>query len=219
MQTIDYIVNDVKALHLNDTINKAKLLFKELIFTHIPVINNNNLLGLIAESDIHTLENDATKIEEIQYLFESFYTIENVNWFDLLKNFASNKANIIPVLDKNKKYVGYFELTDILHFFNNTPFLKENGTILVVSKNKENYSLSEVSQIIERNDAKLFGAFISKSEDNIIEITLKLSTQNINEIIQTFRRYDYTIVIDIKEDDYLNNLKERSKYLQKYLNI
>lgn len=219
MQTIDYISNDVKALHLDDTINKAKLLFNELIFTHIPVVDNNNLLGLIAESDLHIFEKDNQKLSDVQYLFQSFYTTENANWFDLLKDFASNEANIIPVLTENKKYVGYFELADILHFFNSTPFLKENGTILVVSKDKNDYSLSQVSQIIERNEAKLFGAFISKITNDLIEITIKLSTQNINDILQTFRRYNYTVVSNIKEDEYINDLKERSEYLQKYLNI
>lgn len=219
MQTIDYIVNDVKALHLDDTINKAKLLFNELIFTHIPITIDNNFLGLISERDLHTFENGDEKIAEVQYLFQSFYATQDTNWFDLLKKFASNEANIIPVLDNNKKYIGYFELVDILHFFNNTPFLKEDGTVLIVSKNKEDYSLSQVAQIVERNNAKLFGAFISKSENDEIEVTLKLSTQNINEIIQTFRRYKYTIVVDIKEDEYLSDLKDRSEYLQKYLNI
>ncbi len=219
MQTINYIANDVKALKLDDTVNKAKLLFKELIFTHIPIVQEGRLVGLIAESEIQGLDNNNQKLTEIQYLFNSFFTTENANWFDLLKDFASNDANIIPILNKDKKYIGYFELADILHFFNNTPFLKENGVILVVSKDKDDYSLSEVAQIIERNDAKLFGTFISKILDNTIEITIKLNTQNINEILQTFRRYNYTIISSIEKDHYINDLKDRSSYLQKYLNI
>jgi serine phosphatase RsbU (regulator of sigma subunit) len=41
----------------------------------------------------------------------------------------------------------------------------------------------------------------------------------LNEIIQTFRRYNYEIISDHQEDSYLLNLKERSDYLDKYLNI
>ncbi len=219
MQTIDYISKDVKALQLSDTVDSAKLLFNELIFTHLPIVENGIFVGLISESDLPTSENDTKKLTDFQYLFQHFSTSANANWFDLLKDFASNDANIIPVITEDRKYLGYFELIDILHFFNNTPFLKDDGTILIVSKNKNDYSLSEVAQIIERNSARLFGAFISKSEGQHIEITIKLNTQNINEIIQTFRRYEYTIVTEIKEDHYLNDLKERSEYLQKYLNI
>jgi hypothetical protein len=219
MQTAEYISNDVKALTLNDTINKAKQLFNELIFTHIPVVEDNHLLGLISESDLHIFEEGTKKLSEVQYLFQSFYVLENANWFDLLKDFASSQANILPVLSTTKEYVGYYELADILYFFNHTPFLKENGVILVVSKGEKNYSLSQIAQIIESNNAKLFGAFISNTTSNSVEVTIKFSSLNVNEIIQTFRRYDYTIVTDIKEDAYLNDLKERSEYLQKYLNM
>jgi hypothetical protein len=41
----------------------------------------------------------------------------------------------------------------------------------------------------------------------------------LNEIIQTFRRYNYTIVSEHNDDSYINNLKERSDYLDRYLNI
>ena len=40
-----------------------------------------------------------------------------------------------------------------------------------------------------------------------------------NEITQTFRRYGYVIISENEDDTYLTNLKERSDYLEKYLNI
>jgi hypothetical protein len=59
---------------------------------------------------------------------------------------------------------------------------------------------------------------MSESDGNTVEVTVKISTGAINEIIQTFRRYDYEITSEHHEDDYINNLKERSDYLDKYLN-
>ena len=38
-----------------------------------------------------------------------------------------------------------------------------------------------------------------------------------NEIIQSFRRYNYEIISEHQEDNYLNTLKERSEYLDIYL--
>ena len=152
-------------------------------------------------------------------MFHLFFADKNTNWFELLKVFALNDTNIIPVLDKNQKYLGYYELTDILHLFNSTPFLNEAGAILVVSKGISDYSFSEISQIIESNNATLLGAFISKIHDDIVEVTIKLSDHDLNDTIQTFRRYDYSILTGFHMDEYLNTLKERSEYLQKYLNI
>ena len=219
MQTTDYITKDIKALLASDKVSKAKKLFNQLTFTHLPIIDNGFLIGLVAETDIQTIEDENKLLKEFRYTFDLFFTDEKANWFELLKVFALNDATIIPVLDSNQKYLGYYELNDILHIFNNTPFLNESGAILVVSKGAKEYSFSEIAQIIESNDAKLLGAFISTISNDSVEITIKLSDYNLNDTIQTFRRYDYSILTSFQFDEYLNTLKERSDYLQKYLNI
>ena len=100
-----------------------------------------------------------------------------------------------------------------------TPFLHEQGVILVVAKNINDYSFSEISQIVESNNATLFGVFVSKIENDMAHITLKLSLHDINNTMLSFRRYNYEILNEFEKDKYLEELNERSNYLQKYLNI
>lgn len=219
MQTSDYISKDVKALSPNDTIAKAQKLFEHLTFTHLPIVEDKIYLGSISEADVQIIDDSDKKITDFKYLYNTFFSFENTNWFELLKEFAANDTTIIPAINDKKKYVGYYELTDILHVFNNTPFLSEAGAIIVVSKPIKDYSFSEISQIVESNNGKLLGAFISSIENEIAEITIKLNGQDLNNTIQSFRRYEYTVITGIHEDEYLNSLKERSDYLQKYLNI
>ena len=125
----------------------------------------------------------------------------------------------MPVLGENNRYLGYYELGDIMSIFNNTPFLNEPGGIIVVEKGLIDYSFSEVCQIVESNGNRIFGIFISKMKEDTVEITLKVGLSGISSIVQTFRRYNYTIVSHHEEDKFLEDLKERSKYLDKYLNI
>jgi len=219
MKTTDYISKDIKALSPSDTVSKAQQLFKQLTCTHLPIVEKNFLLGLISEEDIQIVDESDKQLSNFEYLYQSFFTTEKTNWLELLKIFALNNTTILPVLNDLKKYIGYYELSDILHLFNNTPFLNQSGAILVVSKDIQEYSFSEIAQIVESNDAKLLGALISKAQGNTIEITIKLSDHDLNTTIQTFRRYDYTILTDFQVDEYLNTLKERSEYLQKYLNM
>ena len=142
-----------------------------------------------------------------------------MNWLDVLEVFAKNETNLVPVLDEANKYIGYYELEDVIRFLHETPFLKENGGILVVKKELNAISLSQIAQIVESNNGKLLGIFISKSDGHFAEVTVKISQTGLNEIIQTFRRYEYEIISEHQEDSYLKNLKERSDYLDKYLNI
>ena len=125
----------------------------------------------------------------------------------------------MPVLSPENKYLGYYELNDIIHLFNETPFFSEPGGILIVEKGIQDYSFSEISQIVESNDAKLLGAFISKIENDVAQITLKIGNTSLNDVTQTFRRYSYNIIAGHEDDTYIKSLKDRSKYLDKYLNI
>jgi hypothetical protein len=141
------------------------------------------------------------------------------SWIDVLEEFSKNHTNLLPVLDDKNNYLGFYELDDVLHFFNETTFVKEDGGTIVIEKETSDFTFSQICQIVESNNAKILGVFISNNSVTKTEITLKISQSNFNEIIQTFRRYNYTILSEHQEDAYLADLKDRSDYLNKYLNI
>jgi hypothetical protein len=218
MQLQDFVINDIKPLSITDEISDLKLLFNQLTYSHIPVQNDGVYIGCISENDAHCFEG-AKSIQECNYAIEGFFVRPTTNWLDVLEAFAQNDSNIMPILDHNNKYLGYYELNDIIHLFNETPFLYEPGGILIVEKGIHDYSFSEISQIVESNDAKLLGAFISKMDSDLVRITLKIGDGSINDVIHTFRRYSYNIISGHEEDSYIESLKERSQYLDKYLNM
>lgn len=219
METTPYILKEFKAFTTHTKIADVKSLFSETTYSHFPIVEEGHLLGLIAEIDIRSIFEDDKKLSDFQYLFQFFSTEEENNLLEILKIFAANETNLIPVTNDQKEYLGYCDLIDILHVYNNTPFLKNEGTVLGIEKNISEYSFSEICQIIESNDGKMLGIFISESDAATVKITLKFYSLEVNKIIQSFRRYNYKVLSKHKEDFYLEDLKERSSYLQKYLNI
>lgn len=219
MKLSEYIINDIKPLNHNSKIGDLQLLFNQLTFSHIPIENDNKTyLGSFSETDAHCFESDKP-LSEYQYAIEDFFVRDNTLWLDVLEAFAVNSANIMPVLNSNNVYLGYYELNDIISLFGESPFFSEAGGILVVEKGINDYSFSEVSQIVESNNGKLLGAFVSKMNTDLVQITLKIGNVGLNDIIQTFRRYNYNIVSGHEEDSYIESLKDRSDYLNKYLNM
>ena len=214
----EYITNDFKAIDSQDTIADVQDFFNDLHFSHFPVIEEGVYIGSMAADDIITFENDK-KIADYRFTLEGFFVRTNTIWLDVLEIFAKNHTNLVPVLDENNKYVGYYEIEDIMRFFHETPFLKEPGGIIIVKKAVLDYSMSQITQIVESNNGKLLGLFISEADVESVQVTIKITLGAMNEIIQTFRRYNYEIISEHQEDNYINNLKERSDYLDKYLNI
>ncbi|CAM1373174.1 CBS domain-containing protein [Tenacibaculum xiamenense] len=219
MNINDFILNEIRELHLDDTVGSAQELCRELPITHIPIVKNGKLVGCLPGSDIQTLDNKDGLLKDYDYLLDHFYTSEKATLLDLVSLFADNDSNLIPVLDKELNYIGYYELGDILDVLADSPFLHLDSETLIVEKNNTDYSMSEVSQIVESNKGKLLGMYISFESQETIQITLKVSTDIINDIIQTFRRYDYTVITQHEDDSYLEELKDRARYLRKYLDM
>lgn len=214
----DYITKKPKALDINEKIIDALDFFQELDYSHFPVLDEGIFIGCANADDMETYQ-DSKKILDYKYNLEPFFIRQDACWLDVLENFAQNNCNITPVLNGENQYVGFYQLQDVVHFLTNTPFIKEQGGIIIVKKEIKDYSFSQISQILEENNAKVLGLFISNADINEVEITIKISSTSLNPIIQSFRRFNYEIVSEHQEDNYLQNLKERSEYLEKYLNI
>ena len=219
MTLSDYIINDIKPISVNSKMSELQQLFNQLTYSHIPVQNENGVfIGSFFETDAHCFESDKP-IKDFMYSLDDFFVHDTTLWLDVLEAFAVNKANIMPVLNSTHDYLGYYELNDIIGLFSESPFFSEAGGILVIEKGINDYSFSEISQIVESNGGKLLGAFISSMNTDLVQVTLKIGQTGLNDIIQTFRRYSYNIVSGHEEDSYVESLKERSNYLKKYLDI
>lgn len=214
----DYITNDYKALDSQETIADVQDFFMDVPFSHFSVLNEGIYIGSIAADDIDTFDSDK-KVADYKYALEGFFARNNMIWLDVLEVFAKNHTNVVPVLNEENAYLGYYELEDIVKFFHETPFLREQGGIIVIKKSMQDYSMSQIAQIVESNNGKLLGLFVSEADVENVQITIKIALGAMNDIIQTFRRYNYEIVSEHHEDNYLNNLKERSEYLDKYLSM
>ena len=218
MNTVHYVINDIKPFDIATTVKDVQGTFNQLTYSHVVVSKDGEFAGCLSETDAHCFES-GKHLTDYQYALEPFYVRKTTHWLDILEAFALHNSNIMPVLDSKNTYLGYYELNDIMHLFNDTPFLSEAGGIIVVEKGSKDYSFSEITQIVESNDAKILGAFISKGENDLMQITIKMGHQGMNSIVQTFRRYNYNVVSNHEEDKFLEDLKKRSNYLDKYLNI
>lgn len=217
-QLSEYINNDFKPFSINESVTEIQDFFTDINYSHFPVMDSEVYLGCISAVDIETFETQK-RISDYRYALEGFFVRTTMSWLDVLEVFARSNATIVPILDETNKYVGYYEITDVIKFLNETPFLKETGGIIIVEKPIADYSMSQITQIVESNNGKLLGVFVSEATAEKVQVTVKTTLGGINEIIQSFRRYNYEIISEHHEDDYMNTLKERSEYLDKYLNI
>jgi CBS domain containing-hemolysin-like protein len=218
MDIQEHIITNLPVFDIKDTTEKVLEFFQDSTYSHVAILDDGRFLGLFSENDADGLQPGA-KIDEFRYELQSIFVRRETNWLDVLEVFARNEANLLPVLNEKEEVTGYYCLTDIVSVFIDMPFFTDPGSILVVATSVKDYSFSEIAQIVESNNAKLYGGFISDTQNDIIQVTLKITANNYNKVVQTFRRYNYNIIFGNSDDEFFEDLKNRSDYLEKYLNV
>lgn len=218
MQIQTHILTNIEVFEVGESLEKVIRFFKDHTYSHIAVAEKGRYLGVLNEADLETFE-EGKKIEDYRYNLESFFVRKDTNWLDVLEKFALNESNLLPVLGDGEDILGYYNITDIVSMFIDTPFFTEPGGIIIVEKGIKDYSFSEIAQIVESNNTRFIGGFITDIHNDVVQVTIKIGTTNLNEIQQTFRRYNYNIVFGTNDDQFLEDLKQRSDYLDKYLNV
>ena len=213
-----YILNEIEIPALNSPIAGVLEVFDKNLYSHLPVLKEGVYVGCLPVADARIFEANKT-VEDYQYALEGFFVRAHDNWINVLHTFSKNDSNLMPVLDAENNYLGYLELQDIMNIFTESPFLNNPGGIITIEKGRNDFSFSEISQIVESNGAHVLGAFISAMENERAQITVKIGKTPVNAIFQTFRRYGYEMISQHSEDSFSSNLEEHSRYLDKYLNI
>lgn len=218
MQIQSKLIHTVPVFDVGDTLMNITQFFKDTTFSHVAITEGRRFLGIMAENDLETFDREK-KIVDYRHNLEDFYALKETSWLDVLEIFTRNEANLIPVVDEERYVLGYYDLIDILGMLIETPFFNEPGGVLVIEKGGKDHSFSEIAQIVESNNMKLLGAFITSSQNDVVQTTIKLNSERLNEVVQTFRRYNYNILFGNTDDQFLEDLRQRSDYLDKYLNV
>lgn len=189
--------------------------------SHLPIVNDEEFLGLISENDIYDLNMPEEPLGNHQLSLLRPYVTEDQHVFEVMEVLSRLKLSLVPVLDSSKNYLGVITLMELLHYFAEISAMRHKGGIVVLEMNSNDFSMSQISQIVEGNDAKILAAFITThSNSTQMELTLKLNVTDLTSIKQTFNRYDYNITgAYMKQDDEADLMSDRLNFLFRFLDI
>ncbi|NVK63138.1 MAG: CBS domain-containing protein [Flavobacteriales bacterium] len=220
MRAVTLITDEIPPLMHSDSGEKALNWMEEFKVSHLPVLKNGNFVGVISESDLLDQGNPEWTLDKLFQHLPRPYAYEGDHIYQVLAQMAEHKLSLIPILDKDEKYLGCTSVHHLLTLIANTGSIKENGGILVLEMARIDYSMAEIAQIVEGNDAKILSSYIMSSPDSTnIEVTLKINTVELDRIIRSFERYEYIIKASFQKSQYAEDLKFRYDALMNYLNF
>lgn len=219
MTAQELISQSILPLRTSDTGEFALSIMIEFYVKHLPIVNKEQLLGLISEEDI--LEHDVLEpVGSYNLSLNRPYVNSSDHLFDVMRVMSEFNLTVIPVIEDDDRYIGLITQEDLIHFYAKSFSFSERGSIVVLEMSKSEYSLATLSQIVESENGVILSSFITAESDSLrVLVTLKINKQDISSILAAFRRYEYEVRATFTENDYYDTLKERYDLLMNYLDV
>ena len=216
----DLISDEIPALRTSDTAVEALNWMEVFRISHLPIVNNKEFLGLISESDIFDVNKPEEPIWNHQLSLLKPFVKYDQHIYEVIEAVSRLKLTVVPVLDYENNYLGVICISDLVHYFAKLSAIENPGGIIVLEVTQSDYSMTEISQIIESNNAKILSMYINTLPDSTkLEVTLKLNLTDLTSIIKTFNRYEYHIKESFMEYDEQDDLyNERYDLFMRFLN-
>lgn len=189
--------------------------------SHIPVVDDTKYLGLVSDKLIYDLNLVETEISEALDKLNTTHAHKDQHIFELAIVMYKLKISVLPVLDVDHYYLGAITLYDLARRFASLFSLQDVGGVLVIEMNVSDYSISQISQIVESNDVKILSFFIDrKPGENVLDVILKLDSEELSGVVQALMRYDYNVKAIYQDRSMLNDLyQDRYDQFMKFMNI
>jgi len=220
MLAIDIINIDIPPLSMNQSGEDAISVMEEYMVRHLPIVEDREVMGMVSEEMILDNDQDAMILSYRGSDSPVFVHSED-HILEILAFFAKTNLTCVAVVDAQIKYVGMITLQQLMMRFATEYSFDEPGAIIVLELNKVDYSLTEISRIIESEKGTILSCLISqqREDSNILLVTLKINLQDIQYVKATFERFNYNIVAAFSEVKYVDTLSERYEALMHYLNM
>jgi predicted transcriptional regulator len=216
----ELITDEVPPLKPTDTGKKVLDWMEDFRISHLPVVNKKEFIGLVSYSDLLDINSPKETLDHMRVSYIKAFVREDYHIFDVLKVISNHNVSAVAVLDHDNNYIGVITSDSIIQKIANMPFVHEPGSILILEMNIRDYSLSQIAQIVEGNDAKILNMHINAQPDTTkIEVTLKINKEDLSPIVQSFSRYNYNVKATFHQSRLGDDMKKRYEEFMHFLNI
>jgi CBS domain-containing protein len=220
MLTIELINNTIPRLKLQDTVSKALQLINDFRVTHLPVVADDKYLGLISEEDLLDADEEKMPIELMQETFITAAVNNNEHFLNAVNYCNQHDTTVVPVINEEKELMGVITGSDLLKALGNFAGTNEIGGIIVLEMERSQFAISEISRIVESNDATILHLNTTvHPETGMLTVSLHINKKEIASIVATFERYDYDVIYYFGNENFENEIHTNYRHLMNYLDI
>jgi acetoin utilization protein AcuB len=220
MYAHELISDAIPPVRTSDTIVRVIERMAEFRLNHLPIVNDQQFLGLISDDDLIEVTDQNSPVGGLSLSLHNSFVFEGQHIYDVIRLFYEQKLSLVPVLDTLNNYKGSISINTMMEHIATITSVKDPGGIIVLEINNRDNSLSHIAQIVESDNAQVLSSYIRSFPDSTrLEVTLKLNRTDLSSIIASFLRYDYQVKATFNDHKAADRTSDRYDQLMNYLDI
>lgn len=210
----------VPTLLPTDTGNRALHIMEEAHLTQLPLVKENQYIGLVQENDVLDWDTPEHALDGADFLDYKPAVFAGGHPFEAMRIASQQNLSIVPVVDNENKYIGSITRDDLLKYITQNSGMDNPGGILVLQMELRNYSLTEIARICESEDVLIMSTQISNNvQTGLLEVTLKTNRTNLEAVVSSFERHEYDVKEVFGAQVGQEELMSRYNLLMNYINM
>ncbi|GAB4031584.1 CBS domain-containing protein [Spirosoma jeollabukense] len=209
------------SLKPTDLVGQALEWMEEHRVGQLVLTDQGDYRGIVSEELLLDVADDERPLSDVMRLFEKTYVQEDQHLFEVLGLVIQHHMEVVAVISEERVFSGTISVNELLKQFGQELGVQEVGAILILNMNERDYSLSEISRLVESNNVKIVSSFFSSAaygQPDRSRLTLKLNRRDITRVISTLERFGYHIEAAFANAPVENIDQDRLDSLLRYLN-
>jgi hypothetical protein len=190
-------------------------------FPFASIVDNGSFIGFYALSNLEIDQESSLTIGECDLELVKHPLKLNQHIFEALPAFQKSGLPLLPVLNDELIYEGAISSENIVAGISALYGFQSDGGTIVLSIPAIQYSLAEISRLVEANQGKIL-SLLTESDPVLNQnylIHLKINQADLSRIVATFERFEYN-VLEVHQALEASSIdKDRFDQLMRYLGI
>ena len=174
---------------------------------HLPVVSDGKYLFLASEKDIFQMEDIDNQIGS-SGVYAPMVN-ERAPILEVLRVMSQENLTILPVVEDGI-YLGAITLPVLVDKLAEATQAGSQGALIAIEMNSQDYDLSQLSHLIESNNAKVLSLMsypVEKTSKLILLIRIDL--EDASPVLRSLERFNYSILYSVQKEGLTDDIMRR----------
>lgn len=193
MLSKDFLTKQIPVLKLEDSGSFSLSQMEDYKLKHLPVVSDGKYIFLASEKDLFLMEDIDNPIENISIYAPS--VSDKATLLEVLRVMSKESLTVLPVVSEDGNYLGAVTLLILVEKMAEVTQAASQGALIAIEMNSQDYDLSQLSHLIESNNAKILSLLsYPVLETSKLIVLVRIDLEDASPVLRSLERFNYRVL-------------------------